>query len=101
MAPPPTNEQKIEEAKKLSKSSPDKAESLFKEVLSTPPGANEGALRDFENALGGLGELYRDHKRQDDLAELVKASRGALSSYAKAKTAKLGMFRDDDETTAD
>ncbi|KPI34793.1 putative 26S proteasome regulatory subunit rpn6 [Cyphellophora attinorum] len=89
MAPPPSNEDKIAEAKKLSKESPKKAESLYKEVLSTPPTANEASLRDFETALGGLGELYRDQKRPDDLADLVKQSRGALSSYAKAKTAKL------------
>jgi hypothetical protein len=91
MAPPPSNEDKIAEAKKLSKESPKKAESLYKEVLSTPPTANEASLRDFETALGGLGELYRDQKRPEDLADLVKQSRGALSSYAKAKTAKLGM----------
>jgi hypothetical protein len=91
MAPPPSNEDKIAEAKKLSKESPKKAESLYKEVLSTPPTASEASLRDFETALGGLGELYRDQKRPDDLADLVKQSRGALSSYAKAKTAKLGM----------
>ena len=93
MAPPPTNEQKIVEAKKVSKESPDRAESLFKEVLSTPPTANEASLRDFESALGGLGELYKDQKRGDDLADLIKSSRPALSSYAKAKTAKLGMER--------
>jgi 26S proteasome regulatory subunit RPN6 N-terminal domain len=91
MAPPPTNEQKLAEAKRIAKSEPRKAESLYKEVLSKPPGSNEAALRDYENALVGLGELYRDLKRQEDLAELVKTSRSALSSFAKAKTAKLGM----------
>jgi hypothetical protein len=90
MAPPPTNEQKITEAKKISKSDAAKAESLYKEVLEKSPGSNEAALRDYENALVGLGELYRDHKRQGDLAQLVKASRTALASFAKAKTAKLG-----------
>ena len=97
MAPPPTNEQKIAEAKKISKSEPGKAEGLFKEVLEKPPGSNEAALRDYENALVGLGELYKDFKRQEDLAELVKASRSALSSFAKAKTAKLGMATSVDE----
>lgn len=89
MAPPPTNEQKIAQAKKIAKSEPDKAEDLYKEVLEKPPGSNESALRDYESALVGLGELYRDGKRQEDLAELVKTSRSGLSSFAKAKTSKL------------
>ncbi len=91
MAPLPTHEQKIAQAKKVAKSEPDKAEDLYKEVLEKPPGSNEAALRDYENALVGLGELYRDCKRQDDLAELVKASRSGVSSFAKAKTSKLRM----------
>ena len=95
MAPPPTNEQKVAEAKKLAKNEPQKAESLYKEVLSKPPGSNEAALRDYETALVGLGELYRDHKQQDDLAALVKTSRSSLSSFAKAKTAKLGKKHQD------
>jgi 26S proteasome regulatory subunit RPN6 N-terminal domain len=90
MAPPPTSEQKIVEAKKVAKSEPGKAENLYREVLEKSPGSNEAALRDYENALVGLGELFRDFKRQEDLAQLVKASRSALSSFAKAKTAKLG-----------
>ena len=92
MAPPPTNEQKISEAKKIAKHEPDKAEAFYREVLSKTPGPSEAALGDFENALVGLGELYRDYQRQEDLAELVKTSRSALTSFAKAKTAKLGTF---------
>ena len=92
MAPPPGNEARIKEAKGLSKSNPSKAESLYKEVLAKPPGANEAALRDYENALLGLGELYRDNKKPDSLADLVKTSRTTLSSFAKAKTAKLGRL---------
>lgn len=90
MAPPPSNEQLIEEAKKISKSDPGQAEKLYREVLSKPPGANEAASRDYENALIGLGELYRDYKKQQDLSELIRSSRQTLSSFAKAKTAKLG-----------
>jgi hypothetical protein len=89
MAPPPSSEAKIEEAKKLSKQDPSKAEALYKDVLSKSPGTDEAAMRDYETALVGLGELYRDHKRQHDLAELVKSSRSAIQSYARAKTAKL------------
>ncbi|ETN41399.1 uncharacterized protein HMPREF1541_03334 [Cyphellophora europaea CBS 101466] len=89
MAPPPSNETKIEEAQKLIKSDPAKAEALFKEVLVKPPGTGESAQRSYENALVGLGELYRDGKRPDDLRQLVEDKRSAFSSYAKAKTAKL------------
>jgi|SRR5271155_1860303 len=91
MAPPPTNDAKIAEAKKIAKSDSSKAETIYKEVLSKSPGSNEAALRDYENALTGLGELYRDNKKSEELAELVKTSRSTLSSFAKAKTAKLGM----------
>ena len=94
MAPPPSNETKIEEAQKLIKSDPAKAEALFKEVLVKPPGTGESAQRSYENALVGLGELYRDGKRPDDLRQLVEDKRSAFSSYAKAKTAKLGKYID-------
>lgn len=91
MAQSTSNEQTLVEAKKLGKTDPAQAEKLYKEILSQPPGASEAASRDYENALIGLGELYRDHKKQKDLAELVKTSRQTVSTFAKAKTAKLGM----------
>ena len=91
MAPPPSNEARITEAKELSKSSPSKAESIYNDILSKQPGSNEAALRDYESALLGLGELYRDNKKTEQLAELVQTSRSTLSSFAKAKTAKLGQ----------
>jgi 26S proteasome regulatory subunit RPN6 N-terminal domain len=90
MAPPPSNEVRIKEAKEVSQNHPFKAESIYKDVLSKLPGSNEAALRDYENALLGLGELYRDTKNPEELANLVKTSRSTLSSFAKAKTAKLG-----------
>lgn len=90
MAPPPSSAARIAEAKELSKSNPSKAETIYKDVLSKAPGSNEQALRDYENALVGLGELYRDNKKVNELADLVKSSRSTLSSFAKAKTAKLG-----------
>lgn len=37
----------------------------------------------------GLGELYRDQTRANELAQLVHDTRSVLSSFAKAKTAKL------------
>ena len=90
MAPLPSSTVRIAEAKQLSKNHPTTAEEIYKEVLAKSPGANEAALRDYENALLGLGELYRDHKKTDELADLVTTSRSTLSSFAKAKTAKLG-----------
>ena len=90
MAPNPVNTKRIEEAQKLAKTEPAKAENLYKEILSKGPGSGEVALREYETALMGLGELYRDEKKANDLADLVRTSRSTLSSFAKAKTAKLG-----------
>jgi hypothetical protein len=84
---------RIAEAQKLAQSEPTKAEETYKEVLATDPGSNESAIKNYESALVGLGELYRDQKRVDALAELVKQARSVLSSFAKAKTAKLGELQ--------
>ncbi|KAI9807147.1 MAG: hypothetical protein M1825_005865 [Sarcosagium campestre] len=89
MAPAPDNKVRVEEAKKLAKTDPAKAEFLYKDILETGPGNSEAAIRDYEAALMGLGGLYRDQKKPDDLAELLRTSRSVLSSFAKAKTAKL------------
>lgn len=91
MAPALVHSKRIEEAQKLAKSDPSKAEAIYKDILSTGPGSGEAALREFETALMGLGELYRDQKNTSELAKLVTTSRSTLSSFAKAKTAKLGM----------
>ncbi|ORY03160.1 hypothetical protein BCR34DRAFT_448974, partial [Clohesyomyces aquaticus] len=85
----PDSGKRIAEAQKLAKTEPAKAEKLFKEVLSTNPGSNEAAIKNYESALVGLGELFRDQRRVDALAELVRQTRSVLSSFAKAKTAKL------------
>ncbi|MCJ1388899.1 26S proteasome regulatory subunit rpn6 [Xylographa bjoerkii] len=89
MAPNPENTKKIDEAQKLAKADPAKAENLYKDILSKGPGSGEAALREYETALMSLGELYRDGKKANELAELVRTSRSTLSSFAKAKTAKL------------
>lgn len=83
---------RIVEARKLAKSDPSKAESIYQDVLSKGPGSGEAALREYETALMGLGELYRDEKKPDELSALVTNSRSTLSSFAKAKTAKLGKL---------
>lgn len=92
MAQSTSSEQTVAEAKKISKTDPAQAEKLYKEVLSKPVGASESASKDYESALLGLGELYRDHKKQKDLSELIKTSRQTVSSFAKAKTAKLSTL---------
>ena len=91
MAPNSDDGGSLGEAKALSKTDPSKAESLYHEVLSKGLESSDAALRDYEAALIGLGELYRDQKKPNELAELLKTSRSAFSSFAKAKTAKLGM----------
>ena len=93
MAPNPDNTRRIEEAQKLAKTDPAKAEAIYKDLLSKGPGSGEKALREYETVLIGLGELYRDGKKPNELAELVRTSRSTLSSFAKAKTAKLGELR--------
>ncbi|KAI4243996.1 MAG: hypothetical protein L6R40_003207 [Gallowayella cf. fulva] len=89
MAPPSAEMKRIAEAQKLAKSDPSKAESVYKDVLSKGPGSGEAALKDYESALMGLGELYRDQKKPKELSELVTSTRSTLSSFAKAKTAKI------------
>ncbi|CAO1600529.1 MAG: hypothetical protein LQ349_003230 [Xanthoria aureola] len=89
MAPLPADTKRIAEAQKLAKTDPSKAESIYKDVLSKGPGSGEAALKDYESALMGLGELYRDQKKSHELSELVTSSRSTLSSFAKAKTAKI------------
>jgi 26S proteasome regulatory subunit N6 len=91
MAVPDTSK-RIVEAQKLAKSEPTQAEQIYKEVLATDPGSNEAAIKNYETALVGLGELYRDQKRVDALAELIQQARSVLSSFAKAKTSKLGEW---------
>ncbi|KAJ4992947.1 26S proteasome non-ATPase regulatory subunit 11 [Stagonosporopsis vannaccii] len=80
---------RIEEAQKLAPTEPAKAEKIYQDVLSQDPGSNETAIKHYETALVSLGELYRDQKKVDALAELVRQARSVLSSFAKAKTSKL------------
>lgn len=86
----PDNAKRIEEAKKQAKEQPAEAETTYKDILKQGPGTSEGSVRSFEEALIGLGELYRDQRRTNELAQLVQDTRSQFSSFAKAKTAKLG-----------
>lgn len=90
MAPPSQVSPRIQEARDLAKQDPSKAGSSYEKILSEGPGSTEASSRDYEHALIGLGELYRDAKKPQDIAELINTSRDTFSSFAKAKTAKLG-----------
>lgn len=82
--------QLLEEAKTGIKSNPQKSEQTYKQVLESGPGQGETDARNYENALVGLGELYRDQQRTHDLASLIQDTRTIVATFAKAKTAKLG-----------
>jgi len=59
----PADSVKIQEAKKLAKTEPQKAATQYKEIISKPPSiTSEAAVREYETALVSLGELYRDEK---------------------------------------
>ena len=81
---------RLEEAKKFAKDQPEKAEQEYRHILVQKPGSNEKSVRYFEEALIGLGGLYRDHQRTADLADLIQQTRDVLTSLARAKTSKLG-----------
>ncbi|KAK4667303.1 26S proteasome regulatory subunit rpn6 [Podospora pseudopauciseta] len=82
--------ERVREAQKLAPVNPQKAIDLYKEIISQPPSINsEAAIREYETALISLGELYRDQQNTHELVGLVTTSRTVLSSFAKAKTAKL------------
>ena len=81
---------RLEEARKCAKDEPSKSEKLYKDILSEGPGTSDTSIKNYEIALTGLGALYRDHRKVDELVELVHGTRSVLSSFAKAKTAKLG-----------
>ncbi|KAK0704686.1 hypothetical protein B0H67DRAFT_592073 [Lasiosphaeris hirsuta] len=82
--------ERVREAQKVAAANPRKAEGIYKEIISKPPSVtSDAAIREYETALISLGELYRDEKNTTELVGLVTKSRTVLSSFAKAKTAKL------------
>ncbi|CDO75234.1 hypothetical protein BN946_scf184895.g14 [Trametes cinnabarina] len=89
----PSKEELIKEAD--STTDPKRAEALYREILASPISQHasteekESELRHQEAALIKLGELYRDQKNAQGIADVIKLSRGFVSSIAKAKTAKL------------
>jgi hypothetical protein len=90
MAPSLQVSPRIQEARDLEKKDPSKAASSYQKILSEGPGSTEASSRDYEHALIGLGQVHRDAKKPQEIADLIKTSRDTFSSFAKAKTAKLG-----------
>lgn len=84
---------RIQEVRDLAKEDPSKAASNYQKILSEGPGSTEASSRDYEHALIGLGQVYRDGKKPQEIADLIKTSRDTFSSFAKAKTAKLGKIQ--------
>ncbi|EAA27271.1 putative 26s proteasome p44.5 protein [Neurospora crassa] len=82
--------ERVREAQKVVSTDPRQAEQIYKDIISKPPSVtSDAAIREYETALIHLGELYRDEKNSQGLVDLVTQSRTVLSSFAKAKTAKL------------
>ncbi|KAF8343361.1 PCI-domain-containing protein [Amanita rubescens] len=91
--------QLLAQAESLKSTDWKKSEALYKQILNdtvafTSEDASRDAeqsqgLRDQETALVKLGELYRDQKNAEGLAQVITLSRSFTSSTAKAKTAKL------------
>ncbi|KAI0064503.1 PCI-domain-containing protein [Artomyces pyxidatus] len=85
-----STETRIAEADALRAKDPQRAETIYKDILSSSTSSDVPAeLRNQETALVHLGELYRDQKNAQGLAEVITLSRSFMSSTAKAKTAKL------------
>lgn len=54
---------RVQEAQKIAKTDPRKAEAVYKEIVSQAPAAtSDAATREYEQALISLGELYKDEK---------------------------------------
>ncbi|PPQ82209.1 LOW QUALITY PROTEIN: hypothetical protein CVT25_008070 [Psilocybe cyanescens] len=70
-------------ASTLASTHPKAAEALYKQILATSASQNQ------EAALVKLGELYRDQKYAEGLAEVINRLRAFMSSIAEAETAKL------------
>ncbi|CAD6886825.1 unnamed protein product [Tilletia laevis] len=67
-----------------------KAQTILNDILAANPNANdEDALKLKEGALLKLGQVHRDTKDAEALADVVRKSRALMAAGAKAKTAKL------------
>ena len=58
--------ERVQQALKLRKEDPRKAEKLLSDIISQPPSVtSEAAVKEYETALIALGELYKDEKWVD------------------------------------
>lgn len=58
--------ERVQQALKLRKEDPRQAEKLLSDIISQPPSvSSESAVKEYETALIGLGELYKDEKWVD------------------------------------
>ncbi|KAI8981667.1 PCI domain-containing protein [Mycotypha africana] len=73
----------LKESKKL-----EEAVNSYKAILNENSTSDE-VSREKEYALGQLGQVYRDLRLPQELAQLIRSSRPFMLSIAKAKTAKL------------
>ncbi|KAG0158846.1 hypothetical protein PDIDSM_6366 [Penicillium digitatum] len=80
---------RIQEVRDLVKEDPSKAATSYQKILSEGPGSTEASSRDYETGFDWAGQLHRDAKKPQEIADLIKTSRDTFSSFAKAKTAKL------------
>ncbi|OZJ06402.1 hypothetical protein BZG36_00663 [Bifiguratus adelaidae] len=78
----------LEQADETRRKDPNASIEIYKQILSQE-GTSEDVLREKETALTHLGEVYRDLKKPNDLAELIRSSKDFMTSIAKAKTAKI------------
>ncbi|CAG8565664.1 4169_t:CDS:10, partial [Cetraspora pellucida] len=58
-------------------------------ILSKNADDDENLIREQEQALIKLGELYRDQRKPHELSNLIRSSRSFMASIARAKTAKI------------
>ncbi len=55
--------ERVQEAQKALPANPQKAESIYRDIIAKPPSLmSDAATREYETALISLGELYRDQK---------------------------------------
>lgn len=54
---------RVQQAQKLRKEDPRKAEEILSGIISQPPSVNsDAAIKEYETALIALGELHRDER---------------------------------------
>eukprot|EP00842_Homolaphlyctis_polyrhiza_P004950 jgi/Hompol1/5456/HPOL_004451-RA len=80
----------LDGAAELAKTSPAAAIDKYREILALSAAAkSEDELKVKETSILKLGELYRDLKKADDLAALIRSTQSFLLTMSKAKSAKI------------